>query len=134
MMSFKLDNELHLFYVTATSFPEGIMDAFKRLEDTIGGKDNRVFFGLSKPQQNGIIQYRAAVLESYPGEANHFGLDTYTLQKGTYLTQVVPDFMNHIPAIGQTFQQLLDSPQLDPASWCIEWYKGDDVMCMVKTK
>lgn len=132
MTSFNLDNELHLCYVKASSFPEGIMDAFKRLEDAIGGKENRVFFGLSKPQHNGVIEYQAAVLESQLGEAARLGLETYTLPRGTYVTHVVPDFMNNVAAIGQTFQQLLDDPLLDPDAWCVEWYRGNDVMCMVK--
>jgi len=128
-----LTDSINLLCVTATSFPEGITDAFTNLQSLIPNAEDRTFFGISYPL-NGKIIYKAAVEQKSEGEAKEFGLEAFTIPSGIYLTETINNFMENIPLIGETFQALLASPQLDQFP-CIEWYKSNtDVMCMVKLK
>ncbi|MFD1258996.1 transcriptional regulator [Mucilaginibacter terrae] len=131
MEKYILKEDLRILCVTAGSFPEGIQKAFNTLENLIGGKENRTFFGISKPE-NGIIIYKAGALEAYPNEGTQHGFETIILQKGTYLTELVHNFKQNTSYIEIAFQQLLNSPDLDPASFCVEWYKDNDILCMIK--
>lgn len=117
----------------AKSFPDGIEEAFRQLENTIPESGNRPFYGLSKPEVNGQIVYRAAVLESKLGEAVKYGFEPFTISKGLYLTVTIKDWMSKPNVIGDTFMKLLEDPRLDPTSYCIEEYKkSGEVVCMVK--
>ncbi len=41
--------------------------------------------------------------------------------------------MKDLPAIGNTFQQMIARPDIDPEGYCVEWYLSDkDVQCMVR--
>jgi hypothetical protein len=133
MQKHRQPESLRLLYVTADNFPEGIGTAFEKLESLIDDVHNRTFWGLSKPQKGQMV-YRAGIAEAYPGEAEKLGCAVYILPAGTYLTQTVTHFRQNLPAIGTAFQQLLSAPDLDEAAWCVEWYKGCDVLCMVKMK
>lgn len=134
MEHYTLLEDLHIMCVTARSFPDGIMEAFATLEKKLPQAIcERPFFGISKPNAQGTIVYKAGVEAVEMAEGNQYGLETFTLPKGTYLTETLHDFRDNMALIGATFQRLLDTPLLDPSSHCIEWYKGaDDVMLMVK--
>lgn len=133
MERIQLENDIRVFCVTATSFPQGIEEAFKKLEQLLPAREGRTFFGLSRPGGRGAIIYKAAVQEKYNGEGEQYGCETITIQKGTYLTELITGWQQRIPAIGETFQQLLADPHLDMNSFCVEWYKNEtDVLCMVK--
>ncbi len=126
------DNDIKVFYVTATSFPAGVMEAHKKIHSLVPLTGERKYFGLSRPE-NGIITYRAAVEEKYEGEGEKFGCDTLVLKKGKYICKVITDFMKDLPAIGNTFQQMLSHPNIDPQGYCVEWYFNEkDLRCMVR--
>lgn len=127
-----IDNDIKVFYVTATSFPEGIMDAHKKLQGMVPFSKDRRYFGISRPE-NGIIVYKAAAEEINPGEAEKWNCDTLVLKKGKYVCETVNDFMNGLQSIGDTFKTLLSRPGIDPEGYCVEWYFNDkDVKCMVR--
>ena len=129
-----LEKGLRIMCVTASSFPDGIGDAFKELGKKAAGISDRPFYGLSKPDK-GVIVYKAGVLEKDEGEASRFGLDLIVLPKGEYLTKTIADWKQNVPLIGETFREMIHHPDLDPESFCIEAYKGEnDVVCMVKVK
>ncbi|HEX7902979.1 MAG TPA: hypothetical protein VF487_03790 [Chitinophagaceae bacterium] len=133
MEIFQLKDDIRVFCITATSFPQGIMEAFEKLEKLLPTREGRTFFGLSQPGGRGTIIYKAAVQEKYNGEGEQYGCETITIQKGTYLTELITGWQKRIPAIGEIFQQLLADPRLDMNSFCVEWYKNEtDVLCMVK--
>ena len=136
MERINLDKDLRIMCVTARSFPDGIQDAFMELEKRAGNAIcDRPFFGLSHPNREGTILYRAGVLVEEEGEAERFGFDLIVLPKGEYLTKMILDWKKKVSLIGQTFQKLIHHPDLDPEAFCIEWYKGEnDVLCMVKAK
>ena len=110
------------------------MDAHKKLHALAPYSINRKYFGLSRPE-NGVIVYKAAAEEIYPGEAETINADTLVVKKGKYICVTVNDFMHDIPVIKKTFEKLLFNPQIDPQGYCVEWYFNEmDVKCMVRLK
>ncbi|HLP11068.1 MAG TPA: GyrI-like domain-containing protein [Flavobacteriales bacterium] len=127
-----LENDITVFYVTASSFPEGIMEAHQKLQTIVPFSKERRIFGISRPE-NGQIVYRAAAEVLKEGEGSAFGCETLVLKKGTYIQKTVNDFVKNIAAIGQAFDELLKDPRIDPQGYCVEWYiDGTDVQCMVR--
>ena len=131
MEIYKLENDLDLFCITARSFPHDIKNAFDQLVKLIGSTEGRTFFGISFEEEKGAIIYKAAVLESYTGEGDRLGCENFTMQKGEYITETIKDWMKDVSSIGKTFSKLGES-RPDTTFPCIEWYKGPDVMCMVR--
>ncbi len=56
------DNDITILYVTAASFPEGIMNAHNHLHTLVPFYKNRKYFGISRPEHGGIT-YKAAAEE-----------------------------------------------------------------------
>ena len=135
MDSIFLAQDIKVFYVTATSFPDGIQAAYQKLHSLIGSPVGRRFFGISYPETPSKIIYKAAVEESYPGEGEKLGCETLVIKKGQYISIYIKDFMKDIPKIGQSFQELLADERIDPKGCCVEEYINDkDVRCMVRLK
>jgi hypothetical protein len=127
-----LDDDIKVFYVTAKSFPGGIMEAHQKLHSLTPFSNGRRFFGLSRPE-NGIIVYKAAAEEMGGGEAEKLNCDTLIIKKGKYICLTINDFMKDIQSIGKAFKELLANPGLDPDGYCVEWYLNDkDVKCMIR--
>ncbi len=127
-----IDNDIKVFYVTATSFPDGVMDAHKKLRAIVPFSTKRRYFGISQPENETII-YKAAAEEIIPGEAEQYGCDTLILKKGKYISETIFDFMTNIPAIGNAFKQMLTHPDIAPNGYCVELYPNDkDIKCMVR--
>lgn len=132
MNNYTLDNDISLMYVTAGSFPAGIMAAHEQLHSKIAFNNQRKYYGISYPDASATIIYKAAAEEMYAGEAAEKGLETFILKKGEYACITVSNYMSNTTAIGEAFQQLLKHPQLDPQGACVEWYVSkQDVQCMV---
>jgi hypothetical protein len=133
MEIFNLSKDIGIICVTASSFPNGIGTAFKNLETLIGSTKDRVFHGISRPDINGTIIYKAGAQEAFEGEADKLGCERFVLKKGDYLVEKITDWRGQEQKIGQTFMQLLSDPRLDTDFPCVEWYKGDaEVMCMIR--
>jgi hypothetical protein len=133
METIQIDNDIDVFYVTASSFPEGIMGALEKIHALAPPMAGRRFFGVSRPEGEGEIVYRAAAEQLREGEARELGCDSLTLFKGRYITQVIEDYPADLAAIGRAFDKLLSQPGLDPKGYCVEWYLNDkDVRCMVR--
>jgi len=127
--------EVSVFYVTATSFPDGVKEAWEKLHKMIQATKGRNFFGISHGNENGGITYKAAVEESFPNEAEKYGCGTSIIPQGEYLSITIHDYMNHLPLIGQAFRRLLAYPELDDITPCVEWYKSDkEVISIVRKK
>lgn len=125
--------DITVFYKTARSFPDGILEAHESLHKLIPFSTQRKYFGLSRPENGGDIIYRAAVEEITPGEGGQLHCETLVLKKGTYKAIVVPDYLNDLQSIDRAFQQLLAERGLDPEGYCVEWYTSDkDVTCMIR--
>jgi hypothetical protein len=132
MQKYLLKQDLRLFYTRATSFPAGIKEAFTTLEKKLPSLMGRVFYGISH-MENGVIVYKAAVLETEKGEGEKYGCETLTLKKGEYITETLMKWKEKTELIAGIFQKLLSDPRLDTSSACVEWYKSDEeLMCMVR--
>ena len=129
-----VNKDIKVFYVTATSFPDGIKQAHEKLHSLIPFSKDRRYFGISRPE-NGIIIYRAAAEELNDREAESLNLDTLILKKGNYISLTINNYVKDIPAIGEAFKLLLSNRDIDPQAYCVEWYLSDkDVKCMVRLK
>jgi len=135
MESIFLEQDIKVFYVKATSFPDGIQAAFQKLHSLIRSPEGRKFFGISYPETPSKIIYKAAVEESYHAEGEELGCETFVIRKGPYISDYIKDFMKDILKIGQSFQELLADQRIDPNGCCVEEYINDkDVRCMVRLK
>lgn len=135
MNIFTSDHDIRVMYVTASSFPEGVLAAHRQLHSLIPFTTDRRYFGLSRPEKESDIVYRAAAEELESGEAEKFNLETIVLKKGRYVSLDISDYMTDITAIGRAFQELLSQPGLDPQGYCVEWYVSNkDVKCMIRLK
>jgi predicted transcriptional regulator YdeE len=134
MDSFILGEDIPVICLTADSFPAGIEAAHEQLHQKVPNRQGRRFFGISRPDENGTVIYKAAAEEMQPGEAASLGLEAFTIKGGAYNTYYIKDFRDNIPAIAECFQLLIGQAEADPKGYCIEWYIGDkDVKCMVRS-
>lgn len=133
METIHISKDIPVCYITASSFPDGVLAAHQQLHTMFPYSDGRRYFGISRPEHGGGIVYRAAAEELQPGEGQQHGCDTLTLKAGNYLSVTIPDFMKDIPAIGRTFATILAQPGLNPNGYCVEQYINQkDVQCMVR--
>lgn len=131
MENLTINKEVQLVCVRAASFPNGIMAAYKKLEQVVKVKD-RTVYGISHGSDTGTL-YWACAEANAQNEAAELGLESYTIKKGVYATEVLYNIQGNEQVIGQTFDTLLDHPKLDETGECIEWYKNaNEVLCMVR--
>jgi hypothetical protein len=131
MEKYQLPADISVLYVTATSFPDGVMAAWEKLHSLTPRPKTRKYFGISRPD-HGTIVYKAAVateedLKAQPDQ------EPFVIPKGTYISTFIPDFMKDPGQIGRCFEELLKVPGLDPQGFCLEIYEGEkDVRCMIR--
>ena len=132
MEIFNVERDIKVFCVTADSFPAGVKKAHEDLHSKLPTTEGRKFFGLSWATENGSIIYKAAVEESYDGEAEKAGCEIFIIRKGKYISEFIPNFWSDMSAIGKTFKELLAYPGIDPKGYCLEMYESiKDVRCLV---
>jgi predicted transcriptional regulator YdeE len=129
-----IEKDIKVFYIKATSFPQGIEEAMQKLQSLFSFTKERQIFGLSRPENNEGIIYLAAAEELYDGEAENMQCNTLIIPKGRYIAIEIIDFRKDLMNIGRAFQQLLKAPNLDPQGYCVEWYANDKeaVTCMIR--
>jgi hypothetical protein len=133
METITLDHDIRVLYINAETFPAGVLAAHEQLHARIPPTSERRYFGLSRPEGNGNIIYKAAVESLHENENQTFQLDSMIIKKGRYTSIDVEDFMKQPERIGIAFQQLLEHPKLDPQGYCVECYLNDnDVRCMIR--
>lgn len=135
METFTLNEDIQIMYMDASSFPEGILEAHQKLHSLIPFSNERRYFGLSRPEKDGTIRYKAAAEEMHSGEGEKLKCKTLVIKKGTYACIIVKDYVKYIHGIGLAFQRLITRPDIDPEGYCVEWYMNNtDVRCMVRLK
>ena len=132
--SFTWATDTPVFYVEASSFPEGVMEAHRKLHQSLDPETRRRFFGLSRPDgPGGQIRYLAAAEELESGEAEKLGLERMVIPKGRYTSITIENYMTNLDAIGDAFRQLIKLPGIDAEGYCIEWYLSrEKVKCLVR--
>jgi hypothetical protein len=131
MEEYYLKGDMKVVCVQAKSFPNDIKKAFSQLISLLPTIEGRTFFGVSYQARNRDMIYNAAVLEAFDGEAMRYGCEVYVIKKGKYLAETLKDWKKREGSIGATFKKMAEA-RVDTTFPCIEWYKGDDVVCMVK--
>ena len=128
-----IEKDIPTVYVEATSFPNGVLAAHQKLHRLLENKEKRHFYGISYPNTEGGIVYKAAASTLNADEAKQLNLDTFVIKKGTYSSVFIENYLADIPSIGRTFQSLLADSRVDPNGYCLEIYEGEkDVRCLVK--
>lgn len=133
MANYVLEKDIHVFYVTASSFPNGVLAAHQQLHAYVDYDSNRKYFGISAPDKTGTIIYKAAAEELKKGELSKHQLQEFIIKKGNYIYIDIKDFMKDVFSIGKAFDELISNQAIDPKGCCIEWYlTQNDVRCMVR--
>jgi hypothetical protein len=128
-----LDSDIKIYYVTAKSYPDGILEAFQKLHSLIPFSEKRKYISVSRPENKGEIVYRAGASELEEGDLSKHGLESLVISRGKYIVSKVENYKNNLLAIGKTFETLIHQPNIDPHGYCVEWYiSHNDVKCMVK--
>ena len=132
MDSFILGEDIKVMYVTASNFPTDIKSAHEHLHTLLPNVERRRIFGISAPNEEGQIIYKAAAEEMFPGESQNLGLPTFIISHGAYMSFFITDYRNDIDSISRAFKLLLSQQEADPNGYCLEWYIGEsDVKCLV---
>lgn len=92
MEYFNLQTDSTVFCVTATSFPDGVLKAHQDLYSFVTYDSNRMYFGVSYRNQNGIITYKAVATKLFPNEANTPKMENVILKKGKYYCKRINNF------------------------------------------
>lgn len=123
-----------VFFIEASSFPEGIGIAFQKLFSTFPSTEKRNVFGISRPE-NGKIVYKAAAELISSDDRSNLNLPSLVIEKGEYYFTLVKNFRNDINSISKAFMKITSLPNIDPNGYYIEWYQDEnDVLCLVKIK
>jgi hypothetical protein len=134
MEKYILENDIKVFCVVAKSFPDGIIEAWQKLHAMLPSVEGRKFFGISRPEPTakGATVYKAAVEESYLGEAEKYDCEKFFIKKGAYLNETLSDWKADPTVIGKTFHNILSDSRIDKNGYCLEIYVGEnEVRCMV---
>jgi hypothetical protein len=131
MEVYRVKKDMRIFCVKAESFPNDIKKAFAVLISLLPSTNGRTFFGVSYQSGSNEMIYHAGVLELFAGEGSLYGCTTLVIKEGEYLVESLKDWKKDESSIGQAFRKLADFRN-DTTFPCVEWYNGDDVMCMVK--
>jgi hypothetical protein len=130
MDNYTFQKDVPTYCVTAESFPEGIAAAHQQLQLLLPRNDRRDYFGISWPDENGIIIYKAAA-EIMKGESLP-GLETFVIENDPYNAFYIYDYAKNPDSIGEAFALLLKQHEVDPHGYCLEWYiNAHDVKCLV---
>lgn len=129
MEYFILENDIKVFYVMADSFPNGVGEAHHRLHSLLPTTINRRFFAISHPNTEGKIVYKAAVEESYDGEAEKLNCKTFTICSGKFISETIKDWQKDESLVGRTFAKLLAHPDINHLDgYCLEEYLDEITM------
>jgi len=131
MDSFILGEDIPVMFVTANSFPDGICEAFDKLHSVVPEKEGRRWFGISHPGKDGKIVYKAAAEELGFEESKQLGLERFIIRHGAFMSFYIKDYKDNMAAIKTAFDLLTAQEEADPNGYCLEWYIGDDVKCLV---
>lgn len=134
---YTLEYDIQLVCVKAASFPEGVMAAYQQLQSVVTNASSRRYFGISYPNQDGSILYKACAEQIHMGEAESLGLESFTIKAGRFTSIYIEDHMRDSQSIGNAFHELLKDKDIDPRGYCLEMYKDfadKDVLCLVPLK
>lgn len=128
-----IENDITVYCLTATSFPAGVKAIYDKLHEMYPPEKERTYFGLSWPDGNGSLVYKAAVKLNDTDTPPDAPFEPFIIRKGDYLSEDIHNFMSDVTSIGRLFQQMIHEPGIDPKGYCLEMYLNPtDVRCMVR--
>jgi predicted transcriptional regulator YdeE len=132
MEKYNFQNDLKLLGIRVKTFPLGIKEAFDELARALPKGEAQPFYGISECTKDGII-YIAAALETFEGEGEKYGYETFTVEKGEYLSVTLFNWMTKTDSIKNVFEEMFKDERSDTSKPCVELYQTDDEMrCLVK--
>ncbi|TMI95062.1 MAG: transcriptional regulator [Bacteroidetes bacterium] len=127
-----IDKDIKVLCVRASSFPNGVKAAHQKLHSIFSSSEPRTFYGISHSDKSGNILYWAAAEELHKGEGERLNLETFTIRKGKYISELLEDWCKDEGLVGKTFKKLLADPRIDKNGYCLEVYLNEkDMRCMV---
>jgi hypothetical protein len=99
METFVLENDILFMCLTAKSFPNGVHDAHEDLKNLVSNSNERLFFGISRPNQQGQIIYKAATESKTPIEAKTLNLKSFTITKGNFYCITLVNYYKTFPLL-----------------------------------
>lgn len=134
METYHIPRNIKVFGSPVNTFPAGIGEAFDALIKILPQGDQRFYYGISECTKDGIL-YIAAAEEKNVAEAKKYGYNTYTVEKGNYLSITVQDWMDKVSTIKNVFEQIMRDGRADNTKPAVEIYKDDkEMLCMVKMR
>ena len=132
MEKLTLKEGLKVFGFKVTIFPEGIGAVLEQLVNRIPEGLARSYYGISEMTKDGMI-YRATVEEKEEEEGAKYSCESYSIEKGEYLTITLTDWRQKTDSIKDIFHVLLQDNRVDKKKPAIEWYKNEhEMLCMLK--
>lgn len=129
----KIESDIEIYYVTAKSYPDGILEAFQKLHSLIPFSENRNYISVSRPENTQGVVYRAGARELEQNDLKKMGLESLVIPKGNYHCITIENYKSDVSKIAKAFEELIHQPNIDKNGYCIEWYiNHNDVLCMVK--
>ena len=110
--------------VREEKFPEGIQDAFRKLESKIGSMRGRKCYGTLMCGKTEMV-YRACVEPLVEGEAEQLQLEKYTIPPGRYAAAKLNNWQQNIPKIKEIFVALDKTFDIDASRPQIEIYRSN---------
>ncbi|MBB6444489.1 transcriptional regulator [Bacillus benzoevorans] len=133
METIVVEKDINVYSITAKSFPDGILAAHQQLHALLPSRE-RKYFGLSRPENGGIV-YKAAAAVVEEDKDENIDCESFVIKNGHYRCITVLNYMEELQGIGKAFSKLIADPDIDPNGYCVEYYFNDkDVKCMVRLK
>ncbi len=129
MEKITLNESIPVVCVTATSFPDGIMEAYEKLYRKVKNHTGRTTYGIST-FSNGNLIYKAAFSHMDDDDISEMSLESDVISKGEYIAETIKNFEKHRDKFQPTFKKLGDS-KYKTGMPGIEWYQGNNVKCML---
>jgi len=133
MENYTIDNDITVYCLAVTPFPGGLPEVWNRMHATYAPGNGRSYYGISWGDGKGGILYKAAVSIREDDIIPGGDFEPFIIKKGSYRGTLIRDFMSDTRLIGQTFQQLLQAPDVAADGYCLEIYLNPkDVRCLIK--
>lgn len=128
---YKKLEDLKLMYVEALTFPNGITEAWNKLEQILKSLKGRKFYGSSQCI-NVKMEYRACVIPLDDDEPKILGLETFIISASNYAVKKLKNWAKQLQLIPEIFDELSSKHTVKKGSPFLEYYKSEkDVLLMV---
>lgn len=109
--------------IKAALFPDGIGEAWKRLEARFPPRSGRLFYGLTAFDE-GALRYYAAVGAEDHARTTPSGFVRLTVEGGPYARVKLTDWRERTSEFAEIFDFLVDRFEFKPGGYSIEFYRS----------